>query len=159
MNARRLARLVELIAACSMLGTLLADGLPARAVSMSVPAPSAIRASAPPAPASATFTPPPTLLATPIPAATPLPTPTVQPTLLPAPPSLPATATPDPRSVLIGAGVDTEVTTYSDCTATSPLPRSEAAIYACATWDTYFLGHNPGVFTPLLSAQNGIGEK
>ena len=57
--------------------------------------------------------------------------------------------------MLIGAGIDTAVTDYSGCTAAASVPQNEAAIYTCVTWDTYFLGHNPGVFTPLLSVQDG----
>ncbi len=161
-----------------MLGVLLADGLPAGAVSANVPATALVQAAAHSPSASSTFTLPATPAPTPVPTSQPTPTPT--PTPLPAPPvSLPRpSATPTPLPVppvslpqpsatptpappapldnrLIGAGIDTAVTDYSDCTAAAPVPRNEAAIYTCVTWDTYFLGHNPGVFTPLLSAQDG----
>src|ERR1039458_7180467 len=199
MHANRLVRLVELGTAVCMLGVLLANGLPAGAVSTHVSAPSTVQAAAPSPSASSTFTLPATPAPTPVPTsqptptsvpatpapppvptsqptrtsvpATPAPTPvptsqptrTSTPTPQPAPPvSLPqpsATPTPappaPPDNMLIGAGIDTAVTDYSDCTAASPVPQNEAAIYTCVTWDTYFLGHNPGVFTPLLSVQDG----
>src|ERR1035437_8170155 len=180
MHANRLVRLVELGTAVCMLGVLLANGLPAGAVSTHVSAPSTVQAAAPSPSASSTFTLPATPAPTPVPTsqptptsvpATPAPTPvptsqptrTSTPTPQPAPPvSLPqpsATPTPappaPPDNMLIGAGIDTAVTDYSSCTAAAPVPQNEAAIYTCVTWDTYFLGHNPGVFTPLLSVQDG----
>jgi hypothetical protein len=44
----------------------------------------------------------------------------------------------------------TGVGTYSDCTGRTALTHAEAAIDTCVHDVTYFVGHNPGVFTPLL---------
>ena len=57
---------------------------------------------------------------------------------------------------LIGLGVDTAVTNYADCSGQASVPRSTAAIDRCAPSGlVYFLGHNPGVFSPLMSATVG----
>jgi len=45
---------------------------------------------------------------------------------------------------------------YSDCSGDSPLTRAEAAIDTCISGATYFVGHNPGVFTPLMHM--GVGS-
>ncbi len=58
-------------------------------------------------------------------------------------------------NTLIGGGVDVSVADYSDCTSQSPVPSGVAAIDTCVTWDTYFIGHNPGVFTPILDMADG----
>lgn len=52
--------------------------------------------------------------------------------------------------------LSTGVGIYSDCTGTSPLTRVEAAIDTCITGRTYFVGHNVGVFTPLMHM--GVGS-
>ena len=44
----------------------------------------------------------------------------------------------------------TGVGVYADCTGRTPLTSSEAAIAPCASGPTYFVGHNVGVFTPLM---------
>ena len=52
--------------------------------------------------------------------------------------------------------LSTPVGNYSDCTGRSPLPRTQAAIDTCY-WDpAYFLGHNLGVFSPLMHM--GVGS-
>ncbi|HEX3606407.1 MAG TPA: hypothetical protein VH134_10830 [Candidatus Dormibacteraeota bacterium] len=47
------------------------------------------------------------------------------------------------------------VGTYSDCTGRTPLQSGEAALDPCIKGRHYFLGHNAGVFTPLLHMQPG----
>ncbi|HEY2705950.1 MAG TPA: hypothetical protein VGL20_19890 [Candidatus Dormibacteraeota bacterium] len=44
----------------------------------------------------------------------------------------------------------TGVGVYGDCTGRTPLTRAEAAIDPCSGGPTYFVGHNAGVFTPLM---------
>lgn len=47
---------------------------------------------------------------------------------------------------------------YTDCSGAAPLTRSEAQTYDCTPADlTVILGHNPGVFTPLVRAR--VGER
>ena len=53
--------------------------------------------------------------------------------------------------MLIGGGVDASVTWYTDCSGNSAVPRNSVAIDTCDTAVTYFVGHNPGLFTPLMS--------
>lgn len=47
------------------------------------------------------------------------------------------------------------VGTYTDCSGRTPLQSGEAAIDTCISGRRYFLGHNYGVFTPLLHMQPG----
>jgi hypothetical protein len=49
-----------------------------------------------------------------------------------------------------GGEVHTSVGIYRDCHGSQPLTHAIAAIDICITDRTYFVGHNPGVFTPLL---------
>jgi hypothetical protein len=49
----------------------------------------------------------------------------------------------------------TAVGTYTDCSGRTPLQSGEAAIDTCISGRRYFLGHNHGVFTPLLHMQPG----
>jgi len=58
-------------------------------------------------------------------------------------------------NTLIGYGVDVRVGVYTDCTGQAFPADGVASIYTCVPWDTYFLGHNPGVFTPLLNMPDG----
>ena len=61
-----------------------------------------------------------------------------------------------PRNRLIGPGLDAGVSTYSDCTGRTPLPRHAVAIDVCVTRNTYFVGHSfGGPFTGLTHAFNG----
>ncbi|HZS13833.1 MAG TPA: hypothetical protein VFC09_04475 [Candidatus Dormibacteraeota bacterium] len=99
---------------------------------------------------------PPTLAPTPDP--TPAPTAPPAPraaarTPVPAPPPPPA----PPRNHLASADgrLDTGVGVYSDCGGTTALSHAYAAIDTCVGGRTYFVGHNPGVFTPLLSETIG----
>jgi hypothetical protein len=52
--------------------------------------------------------------------------------------------------------LDTTVSTYADCSGATELTHSEAAVDTCVSGRTYFVGHNSGVFTPLLSL--GVGD-
>jgi hypothetical protein len=45
---------------------------------------------------------------------------------------------------------------YTDCSGNAPLSRVEAAIDTCIPSPTYFVGHNAGVFSPLMHM--GIGS-
>jgi hypothetical protein len=44
----------------------------------------------------------------------------------------------------------TAVGVYSDCTGAAPVPADMAAVDTCIHGRTYFVGHNQGVFTPLM---------
>ena len=57
--------------------------------------------------------------------------------------------TSDDRTLHAGVG------TYTDCSGRTPLQNGEAAIDTCIRGRHYFLGHNYGVFTPLLHMQPG----
>lgn len=109
--------------------------------------PTAIPTLAPTAtPAPVVHTPAPAPVATHV--ATPEPT---------APPRTPAPAPAPPHNLLRSADgrLDTAVGVYSDCSGATALTHSAAAVDTCVTQDTYFVGHNPGVFTPLLSESVG----
>ena len=113
----------------------------------------ALEMTARPAPVvSAEPTPPPTPVPTAIPTLAPTPRPTAKPT--PPPPTAPP-APPRNRLVSRDGRLNTGVTTYSDCSGNTPLTHSSAAIDTCVTDVTYFVGHNPGVFTPLFSETVG----
>lgn len=60
------------------------------------------------------------------------------------------------RSHLTGPfGLNTAVGLYADCSAKTPLTKTEAAIDTCFTNLTYFVGHNPGVFAPVMQLNVG----
>jgi len=63
-----------------------------------------------------------------------------------------------PPNILVSADgtLNTTVTTYSDCTGQSELTHAAAAVDTCVSGRTYFVGHNAGVFTPLLNL--GVGD-
>ena len=63
---------------------------------------------------------------------------------------------PHNQLVSTDGSLDTGVTTYSDCSGATELTHAEAAIDTCVTGRTYFVGHNAGVFTPLLGL--GVGD-
>ncbi|MEP7106164.1 MAG: hypothetical protein ABI838_09990 [Chloroflexota bacterium] len=69
--------------------------------------------------------------------------------------STPLAAPPHNRLVSIDLGLDTGVGIYADCTRASELTHESAAIDACLPGRNYFIGHNPGVFTPLLAVKVG----
>jgi hypothetical protein len=50
----------------------------------------------------------------------------------------------------------TPVGSYRDCSGVSPIPFT-AALWTCVPGRLYFVGHNPGVFTPLLHMRVGDG--
>ncbi len=52
-------------------------------------------------------------------------------------------------------GLNTSVTYYSDCSGHTPLTTTSAAIDTCTPAGIYFVGHNVGVFTPLMSYSVG----
>jgi hypothetical protein len=97
------------------------------------------------------------------------PGPTAIPTLASTPAPAQRAATPEPsapprtpapvvlRNHLHSADgrLDTAVGVYSDCSGGTALTHAAAAVDTCVTQDTYFVGHNPGVFTPLLSESVG----
>jgi hypothetical protein len=72
-------------------------------------------------------------------------------------PSVPA-VTSGPRNLLRSAddSLDTSVTVYDDCSGQTELTHDTAAIDTCVGGRTYFVGHNAGVFTPLLDL--GVGD-
>ena len=51
--------------------------------------------------------------------------------------------------------VFTPVGIYADCTGETPLTHTAAAIDTCVFGLHYFIGHNPGVFSGLMSARVG----
>lgn len=66
----------------------------------------------------------------------------------PVPPSAPG----GPRDWLLSADktLSTAVGVYTDCSGASPVPQDMAAIDTCVKGRVYFVGHNAGVFTPLM---------
>jgi hypothetical protein len=71
---------------------------------------------------------------------------------------LPTAPTTGPRNLLVSAdgSLDTPVTVYDDCSGQAELTHTAAAIDTCVGGRTYFVGHNAGVFTPLLDL--GVGD-
>jgi hypothetical protein len=56
------------------------------------------------------------------------------------------------RNVVTGPhGLNTLVGDYTDCSGTAEVPHDTAVIDTCHTSAVLFVGHNRGVFTPLLS--------
>ena len=131
-------------------------------VSIAPTGPARVEAAATSTPSPAVVSPVPTPTAA---VAAPTATPTPAPTRTPHPPTpkaeptapLPPTAAPVIRDRLRSADgtLNTGVTTYSDCRGTTPLTHTEAAVDTCVHSVTYFVGHNPGVFTPLMSENVG----
>jgi hypothetical protein len=66
--------------------------------------------------------------------------------------SPPAPAPGGPVNLLTSADgtLHTAVGVYSDCTGAAPVPTDMAAVDTCVRGRTYFVGHNQGVFTPLM---------
>ncbi len=60
------------------------------------------------------------------------------------------------RLVSADGTLDAPVGIYTDCTGRSPLSRAEAAIDTCYWNPAYFVGHNLGVFSPLMHM--GVGS-
>jgi hypothetical protein len=107
-----------------------------------------------------------TSVATPAPTPAPTPVPTPVPVVqqaasAPAPVHHPVTAAP-PAPVRLfnhltsGDGtLNTAVGVYADCSGRTELTHAAAAIDTCIPGPTYFVGHNVGVFTPLMHM--GVG--
>lgn len=75
-----------------------------------------------------------------------------------APSAPPAPPPPDGRrSRLVSAdgSLDIAVGSYTDCSGAAPVPRDEADLDPCFLGRLYFVGHNPGVFTPLMHLGSG----
>jgi hypothetical protein len=68
------------------------------------------------------------------------------------PASAPAPVPGGPVNLLTSADgtLHTPVGVYSDCTGVAPVPTDMAAVDTCIHGRTYFVGHNQGVFTPLM---------
>jgi hypothetical protein len=64
----------------------------------------------------------------------------------------PAPAPGGPVNLLTSADgtLHTPVGVYTDCTGVAPVPAGMAAVDTCIHGRTYFVGHNQGVFTPLM---------
>ncbi len=170
MPLRRL-RMAVLAAGCATGSFLvvhsgLVSPISGQTASATVPGSAADPTSAPtPAP-----TPAPVRVAAPVPAPAPTPVPVVQraastPVPVPAPVvhvPAPAPVAPPPAPVLrnlltSGDGtLHTAVGVYTDCSGASELTHTEAAIDTCIAGPTYFVGHNVGVFTPLMHM--GVGS-
>jgi hypothetical protein len=69
----------------------------------------------------------------------------------------PAAPPPTPHNRLVSddGRLNTGVGYYGDCTGAADLSHADAAIDTCVGGRTYFVGHNPGVFTPLMSETVG----
>ena len=172
MPPARRRRLLELDVACLCLGILVVTAMPARAaapvggahgarVSAESPSPALTPSPTPSPMPSSIPSPSATPLVRPAPAAPPLAQVPLGATPAAAPASAPV-ALPVPANRLIGPGLDVPVTLYTDCTAGTPLPRSSVALDTCmlpghsaAYADDYFLGHNPGQFSPLVNDPAG----
>jgi hypothetical protein len=110
----------------------------------------------------------PTPVPTPAPtqAATPAPTqvPVVEraasvPVVAPTPPVARPLPAPVVRHNWLKSGdgsLDTGVGVYSDCSGATELTHTSAAIDTCVAGPPYFVGHNAGVFTPLMHM--GVGS-
>jgi hypothetical protein len=90
---------------------------------------------------------------TPVPVPVPVPVvshPVVAPPPAPAPPPL-------VRNYLTSADgtLHTGVGAYTDCSGRTPLTHATAAIDTCIRGPLYFVGHNVGVFTPLMHMEVG----
>jgi hypothetical protein len=73
----------------------------------------------------------------------------------PVAPTAPPTHARDWLSSIDGT-LQTSVGIYRDCSGSQPLTHATAAIDLCMQGRSYFVGHNPGVFTPLLHM--GVGD-
>jgi hypothetical protein len=65
----------------------------------------------------------------------------------------PRSPSPPPRSRLIGPGLDVAVGIYRDCTGQAHVDGVELDV--CYHDRVYFVGHNPGLFTPLVGYAAG----
>jgi hypothetical protein len=101
-------------------------------------------------------TPPPTPVPTPRPVVHIVAPPPPAPAPPPPPPAPPAPP-PPPHSRLISddGRLNTGVGVYSDCSGQTAVSQGIAQIDTCVGGRLYFVGHNPGVFSPLLSESVG----
>ena len=66
------------------------------------------------------------------------------------------TPRPGSRILVPSVGLQVGVVDYSDCSGETPMTRLTAVHFMCTPAAvTTFVGHNPGVFTPLLRTQAG----
>ena len=114
----------------------------------SAPPATATPVPAPPAPATQPAMPAPRVLPAPSPQAAAL-------VKAPAPAAAPPQELHDYLTSDDGA-LSTSVYDYGDCGGQTPLSHEAAAIDTCIHDRIYFVGHNPGVFTPLMSM--GVGS-
>ncbi|HET9050124.1 MAG TPA: hypothetical protein VFO60_00375 [Candidatus Dormibacteraeota bacterium] len=114
-----------------------------------------VASAAPPVvPAAASLPPTPAPAATPRPA-TPAPAPPTPRPVVRRPAATPAPAPVQPARYVnwltsSDGTLSTGVGTYSDCSGQTVLSHAMADIDTCMSDRVYFIGHNPGVFTPLL---------
>jgi hypothetical protein len=111
--------------------------------------------------ATAAPTPAPTPVPAPVPvvqraASTPVPVPAPVVTRpAPTPPPPPAPVVLRDRLTSGDSSLDTAVGAYGDCSGRTELTHAMAAIDTCISGPQYFVGHNVGVFTPLMHM--GVG--
>lgn len=164
MNLARQSTMI--VVAVPLLGAALAAGATDELLNSPMPAAAVAWTSRPPDAKAATVTVPLASLlaaasARPAPIApyrVPTPMPPVRSMSHPIPiPPPPPDASVRRRDFLVSADgtLSTPVGIYSDCTGRSPLERMEAAIDICYSAPSYFVGHNLGVFTPLMHM--GVG--
>jgi len=72
-------------------------------------------------------------------------------------PSLPSEVPRPNRLISDDRTLDTAVGVYTDCSGRAPVPRFEAEIDICYSDPLYFVGHNLGVFSPLMHMDVGAG--
>ena len=62
-----------------------------------------------------------------------------------------------PRDLLTSddGALRTAVGVYRDCSGISAIPANQASLWTCVPGRLYFVGHNPGVFTPLMRMHVG----
>jgi hypothetical protein len=72
-------------------------------------------------------------------------------------PEFPELHPPPPQNWLLSddGTLNTYVGIYGDCSGRQQLTYASAAIDTCLGGRTYFIGHNPGVFTPLMRMDAG----
>lgn len=62
---------------------------------------------------------------------------------------------PHSRLVSLDGGLDVPVGAYTDCSGNSPIDAAQADLDPCFLGRLYFVGHSPGVFSPLLAMHPG----
>ena len=69
--------------------------------------------------------------------------------------SAPGFAWPRNRLVSSDGTLDVSVGVYADCSGNSPIDSDRADLDPCFYGRSYFVGHSPGVFAPLLAMRPG----